>query len=64
MSRWCVRVTLFTTTWAASGLSSAVLCTSGSSDEDEATEAALLDPEAGRGPDGPGAADDEEAEGP
>ena len=30
----------------------------------KATEAALLDPEAGRGPDGPGAADDEEAEGP
>ena len=57
-------MTLFTTICAASGLSSVVLCTSGSSDEDEAAEAALLEPEAGRGPDGPGAADDEEAEGP
>ena len=58
-----MRVTLLITTWAESSVSSVVFCTSGSSDDDEAADAALLEAEAGRGPDGPGAADDDEAEG-
>ena len=59
MRRWYVRVTLFTTTCAASVLSSSLFCTSGSSEDDEAAEAELLEPEAGRGPEGPGAEDEE-----
>ena len=62
-SRWHVLVTLLMTICEVSSVFSITFCASGSSEELETAEAALLDAEAGRGPGRPGAAEDDEDEG-